>query len=203
MILPVIKRLFSPLRYFRIRHTDDKSYNFSKSVKVWYDFYIPLFIAFAITITLFCYKIPFSFFAENGVVKQFSQMLSFLAGFYITALAAIASFNRKDLDNPTKGTPLKIYKGAINQKTGQPFGDHILTRREYLCMLFGYLAFMSINLFLVGVLSELFHPLVVELIYNHPFTRFVFLFTYLYLLSHIIVTTFIGIFYLSERIHQE
>ena len=203
MIQSVIKRLFSPLAYFRIRHTDDKGYNLFKSVKVWYDFYIPLFVAFAITIVLFCYSIPFSFFSENGVVKQFSQMLSFLAGFYITALAAIASFDRKDLDSPTKGTPLKIYKSATNPRTDSPFGDHTLTRREYLCMLFGYLAFMSINLFLAGVLSELFHPLVVGLVYNHPFIRFAFLFAYLYFLSHIIVTTFIGIFYLSDRIHQE
>lgn len=203
MILSVIKRLFSPLAYFRIRHSKGKDYDVTSSVKLWYDFYIPLLVAFAVTFMLYKYSVPFAFFSENGVVKQFSQMLSFLAGFYITALAAIASFDRKDLDSPTKGTPLKIYKSAINPKNDKPFGDHTLTRREYLCMLFGYLAFMSINLFLIGVLSELFHPLVAEFIHDYSFTRFVFLFAYLYFLSHIIVTTFIGIFYLSERIHQE
>lgn len=202
MHLSIFKRLFSPLSYFRIRHSADESYNLSNSVKIWYDYYIPLSITLIITCLLWKLNIPFSFFSESGIVSQFSQMLSFLAGFYITALAAIASFEREDLDKPTKGIPLVIYKSATNPSTGKPFGNQILTRREYLCMLFGYLAFMSINLFLIGVLGKLFQPAIQELV-DGQLIRIICLFIYMYFLLHIIITTFIGIFYLSERIHKE
>ncbi|EOC0041980.1 hypothetical protein ACI0X2_004058, partial [Cronobacter turicensis] len=83
---------------------------------------------------------------DGGVIKTIASFISNLPGFYIAALAAIATFNREQIDHPLindKGSP------SIDVRVTKENGHVVnttepLTRRLFLCMLFAYLTALSI-----------------------------------------------------------
>ena len=134
---------------------------------------------------------------DNGLVEALVRLLPILIGFYIAALAAVATMTQENLDQRLKGQDAILERkldGGVEQVE--------LTRRQFLCFLFGYLAFMSIFLYFAGVAA----PLVAHLYAAMPFLDatypFLALFLYLLLYSNLFTTTLFGLHYLTDRIHR-
>ncbi len=191
-----IKQLFSPMRYLRIRHGE----NIMESKAV-YDWVLP-FILSCSTVFLFAYfATTVHIFGENGLVGSFRTLLELLIPFFIAALAAVATFEREGLDKPLKGYPVILYM----QKIGGNWDLEELTRRQFICYLFGYLSFLSIILFIFIIFSSALEPFIIKsIIANLPFNVLVLkwgvAFLFIFPIWQLITTTLLGIYFLTERL---
>ncbi|MCK1670190.1 hypothetical protein [Bradyrhizobium sp. 153] len=69
-----------------------------------------------------------------------------LTGFFIAALAAVATFGKQEMDDPMPGEPPVRLEHTINTET---YYEN-LSRRRFLSFLFGYMAFLTLVLYVVG-----------------------------------------------------
>jgi hypothetical protein len=80
---------------------------------------------------------------------EISGLLQILPGFYIASLAAIATFNKGNMDQympePTPTVNVRVRGHSLPIR---------LTRRRMLSLLFGYLSFLSLLLFLLIILAN-------------------------------------------------
>lgn len=173
------------------------------SVKHWTVQYINWRLApcVAILSALAVYSLPKSLnlFGEYGLVHQTNGLLQILAGFFIASLAAIATFQRQELDEIMGGDPPKLPKSQ-----GHPFEE--LTRRRFLCLLFGYLAGASILLYLIGagsmMAAALLHDWAKSAPFVHTAIRTFFALVYCLVLAHILITAVLGLYFLVDRMHR-
>lgn len=131
--------IFTPLRYLRLR---DGKGRFLLTRN--------LVATLALTALL---SVPFlavstsNYFHKDGFIDKLGSFSSVLTGFYVAGLLAVATFSAKlgDLDTPMDVGPAILPKSAPDEE------DVKLTRREYVCTLFGYLAFLSLFITLVSI----------------------------------------------------
>lgn len=182
--------LARPFSYLSIEHES----NLPRIV----NWVIPLcFSATSIALVLL-FGIEINIFGNEGFVSRTLGFVQNLPGFYIAALAAIATFSSNSMDLPMPGIPPKmsiIYNGKRSVVS--------LTRRRFLSSLFAYLTAIS---FLIVILSlvclSLANPL--SLILPSKAVGVIKVLTissYLIILYQMISITFWGIYYLGERIH--
>ncbi|MFD2114095.1 hypothetical protein [Thiorhodococcus fuscus] len=185
----VIPQLFTPARYLRIEH----------SAKKWLDWLVPLLIAIIEIAALKALPYEVPLFGEKGLISIFTGLLQILVGFYIAALAAVATFDREGMDLPMQGEPF-----VLRERHNGPVTPVPLTRRRFLSMMFGYLAFLSFGLYFLGAGAELLAENFRAIIPSawQWLTRDVFIFSYLFSTSNLLVTTLLGLHYLSDRIHR-
>ncbi|WP_025123875.1 MULTISPECIES: hypothetical protein [unclassified Serratia (in: enterobacteria)] len=186
-------KLLAPLGYLKIRH-DEK----------WkYDFGYPVLGALMLTICYGVMSVPFSILGKGGLVPQVNGLLQVLIGFYIAALAAVATFSNPAIDELMAGTPPTIKEQYRENWLVVP-----LKRRRFLCYLFGYLALLSFSVFGFGLAVSLFTDSVINFIILHSSPvvlkcfKVMFLFIYSTVLLNLVTTTLLGLYYLSIRIHQ-
>lgn len=136
----------------------------------------------------------------GSLVTSCSSILMILPGFYIAALAAIATFQAPTMDTALDGraATLKSSEHGIDR-------ERKLTRRRFLCLLFGYLSFLSLILALLGSLPDSVHPLLffpeeMEREWGH-LCRGVCLGLFGLFFMQLVSLTLLGLFYLSDRIH--
>ena len=132
-----------------------------------------------------------SSYDDGEIISDLMSLLGVLVGFYIAALAAVASFQSEILDSHLKGSPatLKNYRNGETE-------TETLTRRRFLCVVFGYCASMSIVLYTVGMClryanmgdSILFDVVVAVFLWG---------------LSSLFIATLLGLHYLVDRMHRE
>ena len=177
----IIYQLLRPFSYLKIKH----------EYKWIYDWLIPLILT-SISLVLIYYLIPLSsVLGSSGLINDLAEFISNLPGFFIAALAAVATFNKHDIDqlmaNPPKieilhhGNPLMVE----------------MTRRRFLCVLFSYLT--AISIFLVigaefGLLIEVPHN------YQRPLS-WLGIGAFMYFLWQMVTATVLGLYYLGERLH--
>jgi hypothetical protein len=79
-----------------------------------------------------------------------------------------------------------------------------LTRRRFLCFLFGYLSFCSIFLYFCGIGANLIAAPAAQMIpVRYAFAiKWSFACIYLFVLYNLISTTLLGLYYMTERIHR-
>lgn len=187
----MLQHLLRPFAYLRIEHP-------SKWVVDWL---IPLVMACITTgavVMMSCYaSVPV--FGDSGIVSKVLAFVQNLPGFYIAALAAIATFNRTDIDRhmpePTPSIDIVVQGQSILIK---------LTRRRFLCTMFAFLTAESILLTVVAILGLVSTSAMVVLIPNafHASAKYLFLFGYLALFWQMIAASFWGLYYLGEKLHQ-
>jgi len=186
-------KLLAPLSYLRIKHDEKKLY----------DYWFPLFCAAVISVVYLCMDEPFSLLGKGGLVPQVNGLLQVLIGFYIAALAAIATFANPSIDEKMAGkAPVikELYRGKVIEVP--------LIRRRFLCYLFGYLSLVSFIVFGFGLVASLFTKSITSVMELVPYpkallvTKTVFLFSYSFILFNMICTTLLGLYYLAVRIHQ-
>ncbi|MGK9996690.1 hypothetical protein O6197_24780, partial [Salmonella enterica subsp. enterica] len=83
-----------------------------------------------------------SLIETNGLLLQVNGLLQVLIGFYIAALAAVSTFSSSSIDEVMAGVPPTLVEKFRGQKLTVE-----LTRRRFVCYLFGYLALVSFMLF--------------------------------------------------------
>lgn len=191
MTIRDITRLFRPLDYTRIKH----------STLVFYSVSLPLLVSLCITAVLLYLPLNVNIIGDGGLVALITDLLQILTGFYIASLAAVATFDKEGMDQKMPGgTPptLEIkLKGKNKTET--------LTRRRFLCLLFGYLSFLSIFLYFLGSVTQLLEHNVKALFAGdlYTFLKWSFVEFFLFLSANLIVTTLLGLFYMVDRIHRD
>ena len=179
---PAWKRLSTPLRYLSIRH----------EIKARFDWGWPLFLTVVTMLIFWLLPVTPPILGETGFMKGIRELIALFAAFFVVALAAVATFSRESLDLPMEGTT-----PTLNGRD--------LSRRQFVCYLFGYLAVISFALFLAAVLAQVLAPSLRADLSPRIFwwvkaiggTIFTFGFW------NMVITTLLGIYFLVERVHIE
>ncbi|VVQ32251.1 hypothetical protein PS943_02825 [Pseudomonas fluorescens] len=182
-----IRRILIPLAYLRIRR-DDK---FLEEVT------IPLALTALTMATIFLAGSRFSIYGIPGLINSIISYLQLLSGFYITALAAIATFNREGMDDPMLGDPPTLDTPSLQE-------PEKLSRRRFLCFLFGYLAFGSLLLYIGGTIITLAAPIIRSEVSESVriLLRWGIATVYIFCTFNILVTSMLGMYYLTDRLHR-
>lgn len=188
-LLANIAILATPLGYLRITTT----------AKRLYDFWIPAFLTVCICLGVYILPGTINVFGSGGLIYSVMGILQMLTGFYIAALAAVATFNSENIDKELEGIPaeLKVVRSGQSKTI-------TLNRRKYVCYLFGYLSFVCLFLYAVSVVATLIQPGLKEAAGATvaSLSRYAFVSVYVFVLSNVFVTTLIGLHYLTDRIHR-
>lgn len=184
-----LRRLTTPLRYLKIKHKQ----------KVKYDWVIPGILTLLCMWGLSGIGYSVSLTGEKGMLAGIATLAHVLVGFFIAALAAVATFQGQGMDEKMSSPSPTLkdkYKGQTITRE--------LTRRQFLCFLFGYLAFVSLFIALLTIFERVlgtqlaaFFPELVKV-----WIRPIGLAAILFIFWNLFVTTLVGLYYLTDRIHQ-
>lgn len=182
--------ILRPFAYLTIRHPSH--------LPMWVNWGMPACIAFLLIALAWLAGVRVDVFSASGAVSRLLGFLQSLPGFYIAALAAIATFNNSDMLKAMPGTPptMKVeHNGGMESVP--------LTRRRFLSSMFAFLTASSIALTLVSILSLCIADQLREMIPHaaHSAIKTFFGFLYFTLVGQLISVTMWGLFYLGERIH--
>lgn len=180
--------IVSPLAYLHIKHPN----------KWVLDWLYPMI--FAVLSVGFIWKFGRAglIAGQSGLLDRLILVCSILPGFYIAALAAIATFNRPDIDEvmPDPTPTLKIEIG------GRP-NVIDLTRRRFLAYLFAFLCWESIALLITCVFAGITAEELMVAMGSYAFiAKYLFLFVLLLLFWQLIFATFLGLYYLGDRLNR-
>ncbi|CAM5457876.1 hypothetical protein TMEC54S_03496 [Thauera mechernichensis] len=143
------------------------------------------------------FDVPINAFGEQGLLARLLAFVQTLVGFYIAALAAVASFNSRHLDRvmPSPPPTMRVkYNGSLQTVP--------LTRRRFLCAMFAYLTALSF-LFSIAAITVLSLATSVAAVAPATMTvvlKPVTLALFLLAIFQMTSITFWGLFYLGERI---
>ncbi len=177
-----IGRLLAPMAYLQVRHP----------TKQLYDYWLPAVLGtIAAALVLFA-GVRVNVFGDNGIVYGVNQLLQLLVGFYVAALAAVATFQSDTMDEPTSGDPLVL-------------GSELLTRRRFVCLLFGHLAVVGFMLYVAGAFALASAPGIHDALgarsVSAAFARDVFTWIHMMVAAHVVVVTLHGVHFLAVRMH--
>jgi hypothetical protein len=187
--MKIFRKMFEPINYLRIRN----------SHLLWYSYLIPISLSVIFSFLFLFLPKDLNVFGDKGLVDSINGLLSILAGFYIASLAAVATFQNSNLDKFIQGEQAMLR----GKRSGKEFMEE-LTRRRFLCLLFGYCSLLSIFLFIIGIFSRLFKEnlkFFIAIQLYKPLIAF-FILIYMFLFFNLVVTTLIGLNYLTDRIHR-
>ena len=183
-------RLFTALIYLKINHP----------VKRWYDAWYPLIVALFCAIVFAIASaegVKIDMFGDEGLIKSINGLAGILVGFFIAALAAVATFPGRDMDLAMPGKSPTLTDSEITE--GKPKD---LSRRAFLSFLFGYLTFAALVLFLLGSVATALYPLpAMDFSHAAYLGNLTFVFVYTLLLANVGANSLLGIHYLAYRIH--
>ncbi|EOX4467669.1 hypothetical protein ACJ5NB_002408 [Vibrio alginolyticus] len=177
----IFYQLLRPFSYLQIQHRDRHIYNWI----------VPLVASILTMIFILVFIDIKDAVREGGLIDSINNFVANLPGFFIAALAAVATFNKNDIDlemnNDVKLTIL--YQGSST--------DIPLTRRRFLCVLFSYLT--ATSLFLV-----LFTKLALASSWHeswYPAVSWIGCWLFFFILWQMLLATVLGLYYLGERLH--
>jgi hypothetical protein len=175
---PLIEQLVTPVRYLKIQNRP----------KFYVDIAMPIAAA-GVSTAVLIYTAADVVGGADSLVGRVTSALQDLSGFFLAALAAVATFQATGLDQPVLGITLD--------------GKQIV-RRRFLCYLFGYLTFASIVLLVVGWFAESITSLLMLLPpASLVYVRAACVFAYTAVVWSLFFTTLLGLHYLVERMHQQ
>jgi len=185
-----VSQLFTPLLFLRLKNRDLALYQWK----------IPLCLAFLAWTVLFMSPLYLDVFGNKGLINSVNGLLVILAPFFIASLAAIASIPNQKLDEGLEGRGVEL-----NVNRGGETEINSLTRRQFLCLLFGYNSFLSVMLYLGGEFALLLAPSIKEALplISHIWVVEAFSLFYFILLFCLLVAALLGLHYLSERMHRK
>jgi hypothetical protein len=181
-------RLLVRFDYLRINHP----------IKRLIDLYIPgLVSALLVGIGWFNFD-QVRMTGPDGVFDRFLSFVPTLIGFYIAALAAVATFNKPDMDEDMPGDP--VFLNSIQESDSER--NERLTRRRFLCLLFGYLCAVSLVIGILAFFGMFVGPEIAGSHYAAAIVQVSFISIFFYLVANMISTTFFGLYYLVDRMHR-
>tara|TARA_Y100000588_G_C14183008_1_gene894563 strand:+ start:224 stop:775 length:552 start_codon:yes stop_codon:yes gene_type:complete len=181
-----LEQLTRPFAYLQIKGTIGKSR---------YDWSVPICFTL-ITLALLYYSEINYANVNSTLLDPITAFIANLPGFYIAALAAIATFQ-----NP------KLSENMLSAGTDEPYietkyldennrvktRNKPLKRRTYLTHMF---AFLTAESFVLVILNKL------SVTIDSPFVLWFYVAVFLTLFWQLVVTTFCGLYYLGERLHD-
>lgn len=174
--------LLSPLRYWAIQHP----------VKRRWDLYLPALGSLALTATLLFWPSVPSPYGAGGFLSSLQNLFAILGGFFVSALTLVATSPTAALLKPLAGNPkVKLAGESVP-----------LTRQRFLCLLFGYLAFSSFSLYALGFVASMMAPGLKQIVAEplRPWISGIFLIPYNFWLTHLFVSTMVGLYYFTDRL---
>jgi len=192
-------RLYYPLRYFSLVNNEKRHIDLWPTVFLATLMAVP-FIVFPET----------GFFHPNGFLDKLLTLTSALTGFYVAALVAAATFSHPDLDKTITAGPIALVKKDSDGR----LVTELLTRREFACTIFGYLAFATLALslgsaFLVALsgakIGSVADTKWVGVLFSQPslfYVRAIVLFAFCLATAHVAVVTSLGLYYLMDRLYR-
>lgn len=189
----MLTELCRPFSYLSIRHP--------RAGVRWINWWAPLIFT-SILLAVACWlERPIDLFSGSGLLAKILGFIQSLPGFYLAALAAVATFNNPDMDKLMPGQPPVaniLHNGVLTTVS--------LTRRRMLCIMFAYLTALSFGLTLATITSMTFADAVkAGVLATYPaaasFIKGGFAALYLMALIQMLTVTLWGLFYLGERIH--
>lgn len=188
----MLSQLLKPLAYLSIVHSDKKKI----------DWLYPLILSVLVLSILEFTRDGKYMAVEGGLVDMVLGFIQSLPGFYIAALAAVATFGKRGIDRYFPEPMPYIIRRVQAEKV-----PVYLTRRTFLCMLFAFLTYESILLVLFSIGYILigngdYDLLVKGYDLSWPLSVLAKL-AYLLMLFQMVIATFWGLFYLGYRIHEQ
>lgn len=173
-------QLTRPLSYLKIKH-DDK----------WiYDWMVPLLFTLA-SILIATKLIGLDGVTnDGGLIDNIVQFISNLPGFFIAALAAVATFNKDDIDKTMDNPPRIEIIAHGNVRMIE------MTRRRFLCVLFSYLTAISIFIVIFTRMA-----LAIEYGADNDYFAWIGVTLFFFIFWQMITATVLGLYYLGERLH--
>ncbi|WP_156389220.1 hypothetical protein [Brevundimonas sp. Root1423] len=201
-MLWVFKQLCAPCNYLRIRH--GSGILASKAV---YDFVLPALLTGLTVVVTLALDMRLSVFHNDKFFSSLSGLLSILIGFYMAALAAVATFDRAGIDNRLAGTDAKL---RVRDPNGGEVKDKLLSYRQFISYLFGYASFLSFVIYACLLLLGSAWKRLEAVLASKPAVgwlmpdvldpvSFVVIFFFLW---QLFVTSLLGIYFLAERIQE-
>lgn len=176
--------LLAPLTYLRIK----------QPMKRRYDIVLPSAGALALTGLLLVWPGRASIYGPEGFLHNLQSLFAILGGFFVAALTLLSTSDSPILQAPLAGWPAPTLKGLHGP----------LSRKRFLCLLFGYLAFSAFALYAIGMLAMLIAPGARSAIPDrwHAPISAVFLMVYGFWLTHLFVSTLLGLYYFTDRLQR-
>ncbi|MGR5465213.1 hypothetical protein ACPV5G_19940 [Photobacterium damselae] len=158
-------------------------------LKIFLDIFIPIIASVIICIVFvnIDYK---NMLGESSFVSNITSLLGILIGFFIASLAAVSTFERPEMDYIMEGNPPILYK-------------QYLTKRQFLCYLFGYLSYASIIVIIIGDIINLYSNDIFHIIRNNTIIYIIIFVPYFFIVMNIFMTLFLGLSFLTENIHKQ
>jgi hypothetical protein len=187
-----MQKLLFPLRYFLLENPE------KKLIDVW-----PPLAMGMLLLLVFRLGSGANFFGSGGFLNNVINLTSSLTGFYVTALVAAATFSHPDLDKV-----IEHGKVFLSEKDGAGGKSRVaLTRREFACIIFGFLSFSTMAFTIVAALAMPIAHAIPKYIQVKGFDlRYILSFPAIFFISfwisHIFTVTMIGIYYLMERMYR-
>lgn len=192
--------LKAPLRYLILRTESGRL--------IWlHDILITFFLVILITAP-FAIITNANFLHREGFLDKIGNFSSVLTGFYVAGLVAVATFPRQ-----RNGLDAVIEFGKIKVSTDE--GWNYLTRREYICSLFGYLSTLSLTVTVFSIISTIisssisnfnefqFYLFSYIVSIDRIFIRFILIIFINIPICHLAVSTFRGLYYLIDRMYAQ
>lgn len=185
----MFRQILSPFSYLRINHGN----------KWKLDWLWPAVLAMITCALILKFGQNGAVGGKDGLADKLVIFCAALPGFFIAALAAIATFNKPDIDelmpDPAPRISIQI-RGKDNQIP--------LTRRRFLAYLFSFLCAESIVVMTMCAFAPLIWPGLAGALPSSlaSVLSAVFCFLLLYVFWQMIFATFLGLYYLGERLHQ-
>lgn len=175
--------LFAPFLYLRVTHE-----------RKWlYDWVLPLLVGSMAALAKHRCGDTLNVFGDRGLLEHQLSLLLILTGFFIGALGVVSTINKPSIDRYMVGpNPARLR------------GERI-SRRRYLALMFGYLALCSMLMYVAGTGAQIISP-TLKGAAQPPvdgLVEVVFVGTYVSAFANILITTMIGLYYLSERLFRE
>ncbi len=168
--------------------------------KVLIDLVVPVALGTALTLVHYYGLGRPDFFGTDQFAAKFSKLFELLAAFFIAALAAVATLERKSLDEPLRGAQATLRSWSNEQ---QEMVDVVLTRRMYVSYLFGYLATVALLLTLAMPFAEAYaNSCRTCLGCTHELLWWIGRFTFFTVLANVVLTSLYGVYFLSTRIQS-
>jgi hypothetical protein len=171
----MLKTLFSPLRFLKIKF----------HCRWGYLFLLPGCASLALIILYYKYE-EMKLVGTGSLVEHCSGLMRLLAGFYFAGLGLVVSLSKNEwLEMEMKGEPPPTHKNST------------VNRRFFLSHMFGYLAFLSIFVYLLGLIASIVPHVSCDSVLL-PYSRLAFVGVYAFLFTNVIVTTIIGIYFFGS-----
>lgn len=184
----MLLKLLVPFDYLRISHPDKRKI----------DIYAPAVLSI-LTVGLGYFFVPdLRMSGPDGVYDRFLTFTPTLLGFYIAALAAVATFNKPDMDDPLPGSP--IFLSSIG--SSELDGVEQLTRRRLLCLQFGYLCALSLVIVVISFVGMFVGEKIKNTTIISEIGIYLFVSVYSFIIYNLFTSTMFSIYYLVDRMHR-